>query len=444
MGKTERRLAAVVAADVVGFSRMMGRNEDDTLGLIRWVTSDVIEPSARLEGGRLVKTTGDGFLLDFPTVAQAFRFALSVQEQLAVRDVPHAKGNKLCMRIGINIGDIIFEDDDIFGDGVNIAARIEGLSEPGGVAVSSRAHDDLRRLGFKFTSIGQKKLKNIDHPIEIFLFRNQNGRKGLLSRLRYSRYYAPTLKWAAAVVLVLCTALVILSYRAWKKSRDPGVIMAKALTAEPCSWLRLSSVAQAEDGTAISGTVAGVSGLEPAIIRDHLEKALRAINIGSANIDVFHELRTLTPGQCPTIENIARYRYGGATRQYIFGSWGRNMLSGASPAHQSLSFAWQPDGYYKRYVYVISVHADGKLTPLLGADLRKPHKGYYDSAVDVGQSGLYGVIVMESDRPEPLIEVADSLTLPGADFDVLANRDGWRFDTIWHQMAGPTLTAPIR
>jgi class 3 adenylate cyclase len=444
MGMTERRLAAIVAADVVGFSRMMGRDEDETLGLIRWVTTDVIEPTARHEGGRLVKTTGDGFLLDFPTVAQAFRFALSVQEQLAAREAPQAKGHRLSMRIGINIGDIIFENDDIFGDGVNIATRIEGLSEPGGVAVSSRAHDDLRRLGFKFTSIGQKKLKNIDHRIEIFLFRNENVRKGLLNRLRYSRYYGLTVKLAAGAALALATALIILSYGAWKKGRDPAVIMAKALDAEPCSWLRLSSVAAAEDGTVVSGTVAGVSGLDPTIIRDHVEKALRAAAIARADIDVFHELRTLAQGQCPVIENIARYRYRGATRPYMFGSWGRNMLSAAPQADRSLAFVWSPDQSYKRYIYVISVQPDGKLAALSGTDTRAPHKGDVESVVEVGQDGLLGVIVMESDRPQALREVADMLTLPGAAFDLLAKREGWRFDTIWHEMSGPRLTRPIR
>ena len=444
MGMTERRLAAIVAADVVGFSRMMGRNEDETLGLIKWVTTDVIEPTAQHEGGRLVKTTGDGFLLDFPTVAQAFRFALSVQEQLAASEAPQAKGHKLCMRIGINIGDIIFENDDIFGDGVNIASRIEGLSEPGGVAVSARAHDDLRRLGFKFTSIGQKKLKNIDHRIEIFLFRNKNVRTGWRNRLRYSRYYALTLRLATGAALALATAAVILSYGAWKKGRDPAIVMAKALNDEPCSWLRLSSVAAAEDGTAVSATVAGVSGLDPTIIRDHVEKALRATTIARANIDVFHELRTLAPGQCPVIENISRYRYRGAKRQYMFGSWGRNKLSGTSRQDQSLAFVWEPDGSYKRYVYVISVQPDGKLAALSGTDVQQPHKGSFESAVEAGQDGLLGVIVMESDKPQALRDVADKLTLPGAEFDALASRDGWRFDTIWHEMSGPRLTPPIR
>jgi class 3 adenylate cyclase len=444
MGNTERRLAAIVAADVVGFSRMMGRNEDETLRLIKWVTTDVIEPAARDEGGRLVKTTGDGFLLDFPTVAQAFRFALNVQEQLAAREAPHAKDHRLSMRIGINIGDIIFENDDIFGDGVNIATRIEGLSEPGGVAVSSRAHDDLRRLGFAFTSIGRKKLKNIDHRIEIFLFRNEHHRRGWRNRLRYSRYYAPTLKLAAGAALVAITALAILSYNAWTKSRDPRAIMTKVVDGEPCSWLRLSSVAAAEDGATVSGTVAGVSGSNPAILRDHIEKALRAANVARANIDVVHELRTLAPEQCPVIENIARHRYRGATRPYMFGSWGRNMLSSAPSRSQALAFVWQPDETYKRYAYVIAVRSDGKLAALFGVDVRKPHKGDFESAVNVGQNGLYGVVLMESDQPEALSEVADKLTLPGADFDLLAQRDGWRFDTIWHQMAGPVLTPPIR
>ena len=120
------------------------------------------------------------------------------------------------------------------------------------------------------------------------------------------------------------------------------------------------------------------------------------------------------------------------------------MLSGAARQDQSLAFVWEPDGSYKRYVYVISVQPDGKRAALSGADTLQPHRGSFESAVEAGQDGLLGVIVMESDKPEALRDVADKLTLPGAEFDALASRDGWRFDTIWHEMSGPRLTPPIR
>ena len=168
MGSTPtRRLAAILAADVVGYSRLMGRDEEGTHRRIRALRTAIIEPSLANHSGRLVKTTGDGFLIEFSSVVSAFRYASEVQEALALTertDDPDA----LRMRIGINVGDVIADEGDLFGDGVNVAARVEQLSPPGGICVSERAWLDLRQLAVPFVDMGPQELKNISEPIRTF------------------------------------------------------------------------------------------------------------------------------------------------------------------------------------------------------------------------------------------------------------------------------------
>ena len=134
---TTRRLAAILAADVVGFSKLMGQDEEGTLARIRALRRDVIEPKVQEHHGRLVKTTGDGFLVEFASPVEAVRCAVGMQAALTSPEGTHGRPEALQMRIGINLGDIIIEPDgDIYGDGVNVAARLEQLSEPGGVCIS--------------------------------------------------------------------------------------------------------------------------------------------------------------------------------------------------------------------------------------------------------------------------------------------------------------------
>ena len=153
----ERRLAAILAADVVGYSRLMGADEVGTLRALRAHRSEVIDPTIASRRGRIVKTTGDGLLAEFPSAVEAVACAITIQRGLASRNVSIAEEKRLTFRIGINIGDIIIEANDIFGDGVNVAARLESLCEPGGVCISRAVRDQVRDkllvalddLGFK-------------------------------------------------------------------------------------------------------------------------------------------------------------------------------------------------------------------------------------------------------------------------------------------------------
>src|SRR5215469_5866586 len=157
-----RRLAAILAADVAGYSRLMGADEGGTLSRLRAIRAEVFDPKIAEHNGRLVKTTGDGLLVEFGSVVDAMRCAIEVQEEMAKRNAGVPEDRRVEFRIGINVGDIVVEDGDIFGDGVNVAARLEVLAEPGGICVSARVQEDAAgRLDLAFEDMGEQALKNI-------------------------------------------------------------------------------------------------------------------------------------------------------------------------------------------------------------------------------------------------------------------------------------------
>src|SRR5690348_14072254 len=169
MARDQRRLAAIVSADVAGYSRLMGRDEGGTLAALKRHRRELFDPKIAEYGGRIVKTTGDGLLLEFPSVVDAVRCAVDVQRGMAERNAGVPQDQRITFRIGINVGDIIIDGDDIFGDGVNVAARLEGLAEPGGICVSRAVRDQvLDKLSFAFDDLGPREVKNIARPVEVF------------------------------------------------------------------------------------------------------------------------------------------------------------------------------------------------------------------------------------------------------------------------------------
>jgi adenylate cyclase len=168
---TVRRLAAILAADVVGFSSLMGQDEEGTLELIKGLRRDVIEPKVKDHHGRVFKTTGDGFLVEFQSPVEAVRCAVAVQEGLATQ-AAQEPSRGLQLRVGINLGDILIEEDgDVYGDGVNVAARLEQLADPGGIAVSGKIYEEVRdKLPYSFEDRGEQHVKNIARPVRVFSF----------------------------------------------------------------------------------------------------------------------------------------------------------------------------------------------------------------------------------------------------------------------------------
>jgi adenylate cyclase len=163
-----RRLAAILAADVVGYSRLMGEDEAGTAKAVR-EHREAAAPIVREFGGRLVKTTGDGVLLEFPSVVAAVECAIVIQKQMTERNAGVPEDKRILYRMGVNLGDVLIEGDDILGDGVNIAARLESIAEPGGICISGSAYDQVRgRIEAEFHDLGNKALKNIAEPVRVF------------------------------------------------------------------------------------------------------------------------------------------------------------------------------------------------------------------------------------------------------------------------------------
>jgi adenylate cyclase len=207
-----RRLAAILAADVAGYSRLVGADEEGTLDRLKAHRRELIDPKIREHQGRIVKTTGDGLLAEFASVVDAMRCATEVQRGMIDRDADLGADRRIQLRIGINLGDVIADADDIFGDGVNIAARLEGLAEPGGICISRTVHDQIRdRLPLKLDDMGEQSVRNIARPVRVYALG-----AAAIARLPPPSLPAgpPSRRWRAAT-LAAASAVLIVAVAAW-------------------------------------------------------------------------------------------------------------------------------------------------------------------------------------------------------------------------------------
>ena len=203
--RVERRLTAILAADVAGYSRLMGEDEEGTLARLNEHRRALVEPKIGEHRGRIVKTAGDGMLVEFASVVEALRCAVDIQRGMAERNAALPQAKRIEFRIGINVGDIIIEGADIFGDGVNVAARLEGIAEPGGICVSGRVREDAEgKLEIAFEDMGEQKLKNIARPVRAFRVRLDASAAPPYGRRRWS---ARSLAVAAVAITATLAAL---------------------------------------------------------------------------------------------------------------------------------------------------------------------------------------------------------------------------------------------
>jgi adenylate cyclase len=166
---TMRRLAAILAADVAGYSRLMGADEEGTLTRLKALRRQLVDPKVREHNGRIVKTTGDGMLVEFSSVVDAVRCAVEIQRAMFDRNAEEPEDKRITFRVGVNLGDVIADSGDIYGDGVNIAARLEALAEPGGLCISRTVRDHVRdKLPYAFDDIGEQPLRNIARPVRVY------------------------------------------------------------------------------------------------------------------------------------------------------------------------------------------------------------------------------------------------------------------------------------
>ena len=193
--QVERRLAAILAADVVGYSRLMEANEERTLGALRQHRREFFDPTVAKHGGRIFKVMGDGFLVEFGSVLNAARCAVEIQRGMPERNAGVPEDRHIKFRIGINLGDIIVDGDDFYGDGVNMAARLEGLAGPGGIACSAAVRNQVgNKLDLEFLDQGEKTVKNIAQPVHVYFVNlgDSPQRRAAEPRQAPSRGRAPT------------------------------------------------------------------------------------------------------------------------------------------------------------------------------------------------------------------------------------------------------------
>ncbi|SDF32892.1 TolB amino-terminal domain-containing protein [Bradyrhizobium brasilense] len=192
--RIERRLSAILAADVAGYSRLMHDDEEATHAKLRKLLASEVEPAIASHGGRIVKNTGDGFLAEFPSAVEAVRAALRFQARIHEVTAADPEQSRIAFRVGVNIGDVIVEPHDIFGDGVNIAARLESISAPGGICISSSAYDQVRgKIRVEFADLGEQHLKNIARPIRAYAAVLDGCRLTAADETKSSRSTAPRL-----------------------------------------------------------------------------------------------------------------------------------------------------------------------------------------------------------------------------------------------------------
>lgn len=217
----ERKLAAILAADIVGYSRLMGVDEIGTLRALKAVRKDLVDTAIAAHGGRIVKTMGDGLLVDFPSVVDAVTCAVTIQRGMVRRNRDIGENKRLVFRIGINIGDIIIDGKDIFGDGVNIAARLESICEPGGLCISDLACDQVRgKLPLAFADGGEQQVKNIARPVRVFALSPEAIAEA--PELSPGRIARPRSRNRALLGAALMLLLIIAGTAAWWTMRAPS------------------------------------------------------------------------------------------------------------------------------------------------------------------------------------------------------------------------------
>jgi TolB-like protein/class 3 adenylate cyclase len=217
-----RRLAAILAADVVGYSRLMAADEAGTHARLKALRKQFIEPKIGEHHGRLVKLTGDGALVEFGSALDAVACAVEIQRGVALRNAGIPPDQQIRFRLGINLGDVIFDDDDIYGDGVNVAARLEALAEPGGVCISAKVHDEVRnKLGFGYKDLGPQTVKNIPEPVRAYRVLTEPGASGKIVHPTLASRGRRLMAWRLpAVAAALALMLIGVGLVAWLRSGE--------------------------------------------------------------------------------------------------------------------------------------------------------------------------------------------------------------------------------
>ena len=220
--RVQRRLAAILAADVVGYSRLVGMDEEGTIARLKRLRETLIDPSIARHQGRIVKTTGDGLLVEFASVVDAVRNAVEMQRALAAHEADVAEHHRMLFRMGINLGDIVIDGDDILGDGVNVAARLEALADPGGICVSGDVFRQVEgKLDPGYQSLGEQRVKNIEKPVRVYRVLLDAEAAGKVIEHPGERHWQPAMPKAAAIAVALAVLVAVGGGFAWWRAAAP-------------------------------------------------------------------------------------------------------------------------------------------------------------------------------------------------------------------------------
>ncbi len=218
----ERRLVAILAANMVGYSRLMGADEEGTITRQKTHRSELIDPAIAEHDGRIFKTTGDGLLVEFPSVVDAVRCAVAIQQAMVEREADVPEERRIRYRVGVNLGDIVIDGDDILGDGVNVAARLEGLAEPGGICIPRKVFHEVRNkldVGYEF--IGEQTVKNIETPVPVYRVLLEPDAAGKVIGERRPRRPLWQLG-AVAAAMGAAVAVVAVWWQPWVRTVEPA------------------------------------------------------------------------------------------------------------------------------------------------------------------------------------------------------------------------------
>ena len=432
----EHRLTAILAADVVGYSRLVGLEEDRTVERVNALFQEVVRPAAAAHRGRIVKTTGDGVLAEFPSVSDAMRFAVEIQGASASRNDGLPSARHIRLRIGINIGEIIFADGDVFGEGVNIAARLEQLAEAGGIYVSSRAWEDLRRLDFEFVDLGEHHLKNIAKPVRVYKLAGSDER--LLSRRSTSVILRRWRLITAATALAILAGVGAVSYE--RMSRQTAPYVESQLQKMPCSWLRVADHSNVDGREIVS--LSGASSTPPA---DLSQTLLQSAVLNGVRLDRVEtsQVAPLLQSQCTLLDRLRPYRYQGVSRFALTlprqdgGGMGRAdlLIDPNELGPSGAVYAIEPTGNTSLFLKRSDLEGLSRSNPNA---VRREADGAYLIQIDFDHTGWNGFLLLEAQTPPPngLIETASLSAADIRRLDELARAGGWRFELAWFYAQG--------
>jgi adenylate cyclase len=228
IGQAQRRLAAILAADVVGYSRLVRADEEGTISALKALRSELVAPKVADHNGRIVKLMGDGLLAEFPSVVDAVRAAVEMQRAVVDRKLGVLEDKRIAFRIGVNVGDVMVDGDDIYGDGVNVAARLEGLADPGGIWISGSAFEQVRdKLSVGFEDMGERQVKNIDRPVRVF--RVLDVPSAPIPSIGW--FKSSVKRWTSTVTVAALAGLIVVAglvswWRPWAHPPEPPAIEA--------------------------------------------------------------------------------------------------------------------------------------------------------------------------------------------------------------------------